>query len=142
MGFNIEIIRKLLPVIMYDRDGFTSLFFDNLFLIDPNLRSIITAEVRDELQSLFESAMQSTLTLFDDPDQLEATLERLGRDTTQAALRQGNNSVFAEALLMTLERIFGEAWNADVEEAWDEAVNFTFGIVLRSMSERVLDVSD
>ncbi|HEX3234112.1 MAG TPA: globin family protein [Gemmatimonadales bacterium] len=96
-------------------------FYDRLFELDPEARRLFAStdmalqEVK--LMRMFDGIVHS----LDRPADLVSEVAALGRRHTHYGVKDADYPSVGAALLWTLEQGLGEAFTAEVREAWSEA---------------------
>ena len=96
------------------------MFYDRLFELDPSLRSLFRTP-REEQALKLGQALAIVVTSLDRPDQVRGAVEAMGRRQVGYGVRDENYSTVGLALLWTLEQGLGEAFTAQVRDAWSAA---------------------
>lgn len=93
------------------------LFYNRLFTLDPDLRSLFKSDMREQGRKL----MRMLGTIVNGLDNLEAlvpTVQDLGRRHAGYGVTDQHYRTVAEALLWTLGQGLGDAFSENVENAW------------------------
>ena len=110
-------------------DSAAALFYNRLFEIDPELRALFTGV---DLHRQGRRLTQTLSSIVEDLDAIEtrlADLSALGRRHAGYGVTDTHYATVGAALLWTLERGLGGAWNEEVAEAWGAA----YGLVAKVM---------
>jgi hemoglobin-like flavoprotein len=94
-----------------------ALFYVNLFEVDPSLRSLFQGDMQRQGERLM-SMLGAAVKMLDKPGTLLPTLRALGARHAGYGVASGHYASVGTALLTTLEQGLGEAWTADVAQAW------------------------
>jgi hemoglobin-like flavoprotein len=99
-------------------DHAAALFYDNLFLAQPQLRELFR---RTDLRAQGEKLMQmiaSAVRLLDAPQTLMPVLAQLGRRHAGYGVKPAHYAMVGSALIRTLEQGLGDAFDVPTREAW------------------------
>lgn len=104
------------------------LFYDRLFEIDPELRSLFKSDLSEQKKKLMQMLVAAVRGL-DDLDALVPVVRDLGARHHGYGVRDEHYDTVATALLWTLEQGLGEAFTPETREAWVEV----YGILAATM---------
>ena len=124
VGLVQESWKRVAPI----KDEAAQLFYNRLFELDPNLRTLFKgdlAEQRRKLMAMLGAAVGS----LDRPDTLLPILRELGRKHMGYGVKTQDYDTVGAALLWTLEQGLGTAFTAEVCDAWSA----TYGLVASTM---------
>lgn len=111
-------------------DAAGRLFYQNLFEVDPSLRSLFKGDIDEQARKLMQT-LAVVVRGMDNLEKVVPAIQALGlRHAGYGVLAQQYDSVGA-ALLKTLETGLGEAFTPSVREAWTEA----YGLVASTMKD-------
>jgi hemoglobin-like flavoprotein len=99
-------------------DHAAALFYDNLFLAQPQLRELFR---RTDLRAQGDKLMQmiaSAVRLLDAPHTLMPVLAQLGRRHAGYGVKPAHYAMVGSALIRTLEQGLGDAFDMPTREAW------------------------
>lgn len=114
----IEIVNKTWRQVLALGDEAAKLFYDRLFEIDPAVRPLFTADNMPEQRKKLMLMLGAAVAGLEDLHALVPVLQDLGRRHVGYGVTEDQYDSVGAALLWTLERGLGEAWNEDVSEAW------------------------
>ncbi len=114
----IEIVNKTWRQVLALGDEAAKLFYDRLFEIDPAVRPLFTADNMPEQRKKLMLMLGAAVAGLEDLHALVPVLQDLGRRHVGYGVTEDHYDSVGAALLWTLERGLGEAWNEDVSEAW------------------------
>jgi len=106
-----------------------SLFYGRLFEIDPALKSLFNndMEAQGNKLMLFLTMVVSAL---DKIDTLVPVIEDMGRRHGRYGVKVNDYQSVGAALLWTLEKHFGAAFNTEVKEAWTAAFTLLASVMI------------
>src|SRR5689334_23173563 len=93
------------------------IFYDRLFQMDPTLRFMFQGNITEQgrkLMQMIGTAVGSLNRL----DKLVPVVEEMGRKHAGYGVRDEHYATVGAALLWTLEKGLGEAFTAEVRDAW------------------------
>lgn len=99
------------------------LFYDRLFSIAPEVRSLFLTPVPEQSKKLMLMLRYTTRSI-DQPEELNATLSKLAQRHTGYRVQRYQYMVVGNALLWTLEKCLGDLWSDEAEEAWASYYRF------------------
>ncbi len=98
-------------------DTAAALFYGCLFELDPSLRPLFPADLKEQGRKLMHMLTVAVRGL-DRLDELVPAVQALGRRHAGYGVRPEHYDTVAAALLWTLEEGLGEAFTLEVKEAW------------------------
>lgn len=104
---------KVVPI----ADTAASLFYGRLFEIDPSLKPLFTYDIKEQGKKLMTMITVAVKGL-DDLNALVPAVQALGKRHTGYGVKDEHYATVATALLWTLEKGLGDAWNDEVKESW------------------------
>jgi methyl-accepting chemotaxis protein len=93
------------------------MFYDNLFELDPCLRSLFKGDINQQAQKLM-SMIGTAVGMLDDMDKLIPILDKLGQRHMAYQVTDVDYQTVAQALLQTLKAGLGEEFTAETKDAW------------------------
>jgi hemoglobin-like flavoprotein len=105
------------------------LFYDRLFEIAPQVRSMFPADMTEQRRKLMMMLAAVVNGLSDLPSILPAASALAKRHTGYGAKAE-HYPVVGSALLWTLEKGLGDAWTPEVAEAWTTAYGTLSGYMI------------
>ena len=118
-------------------DHAAALFYDNLFLAQPQLRELFR---RTDLRAQGEKLMQmigAAVKLLNTPDALMPVLAKLGARHAGYGVKAAHYGMVGAALMKTLEQGLGDAFDAPTREAWATM----YEVVSRTMIDAAAEVA-
>ena len=116
-------------------DTATAMFYERLFEIDPGSRELFQktdlAEQRLKLLQVLSVAVAG----LDDLDRLIPIVENLGRRHAGYGVKDEHYDSVGAALLWTLKRGLGGAWNSETAAAWTEVYGVLSTVMRRAQKE-------
>ena len=112
------LIRKSFSRIEPALDLVAQLFFLKLFRLDPGLRDSFSGPVDVQARKFAAGAKLAMISL-NAEDGLAPTLKLLGTRHRQMGIRKRHYRTMSRALVWTLERSLGKAFDRDTKDAWN-----------------------
>lgn len=116
-------------------DTATAMFYDRLFAIDPGSKELFDntdlAEQRLKLLQVLSVAISG----LDDLGRLIPIVEELGRRHAGYGVKDEHYDSVGSALLWTLQRGLGAAWNPETAAAWTEIYGVLSGVMRRAQKD-------
>jgi hemoglobin-like flavoprotein len=107
-----------------------TMFYNNLFAADPSLRALFRGDIAAQGERLM-AMIGAAVGLLDRPHALLPVLRSLGARHAGYGVRDAHYATVGSALIQTLEQGLGDAFTAEVREAWIAL----YGVVSRTMIE-------
>ena len=98
-------------------DQAAALFYDNLFRLDPSLRSLFRRDMSEQGKLLLQM-IGAAVRLLDSPQRLLPALHALGARHAGYGVREMHYATVGAALLQTLQQGLGDAFTPEVRAAW------------------------
>ena len=112
-----QIIKLTFAQVMRDRDRVGRMFYDRLFSIAPEVKPLFRGDIAEQSRKLMDTLALAVGMLRDMPT-LVITLEGLARRHVGYGVKDEHYDKVGEALLWTLENGLGDAFTAQVRDAW------------------------
>lgn len=106
------------------------LFYNRLFEIDPSLRAMFPADMKEQKIKLMQMLTAAVKGL-DNLETLVPVVRQLGARHTGYGVKEEHYETVAAALLWTLEKGLGDAFTSETKEAWV----VVYGILAATMQE-------
>ena len=116
----IELVQATWPELLPVADTAAKLFYNRLFTLDPSLKSLFKGDMDAQgrkLMSMISFAVKGLHRV----EALRPGLQALGQRHAGYGVRDEHYATVGEALLWTLRGGLGEAFSAEVEQAWASA---------------------
>ncbi|MCI0668750.1 MAG: globin domain-containing protein [Methylococcaceae bacterium] len=110
------------------------LFYNRLFEIAPEVRPLFEGDIKEQGKKLMGVLAVAVRGLSDLPS-IVPTVEKLGVKHLDYGVREEHFPIVAEALLWTLEKGLGDAWNDELKKAWTEAYMLLAGTMIGAMKK-------
>lgn len=116
----IELIRADWKAVVPIAAIAASLFYENLFMLDPHLRVMFRPDMREQKQKLV-AMLTLIVEKLDDDAWLKPVLERLGHRHKRYGVRPEHYGPVGAALIATLREGIGPSFDEAHEAAWGNA---------------------
>jgi hemoglobin-like flavoprotein len=93
------------------------MLFDRIFELAPETRPMFADDIAPQAARTIE-AVRTLVDHLDEPDRVTALLTELGARHARCGVQAGHFPVVGAALLWTLEQGLGDAFSAEVRDAW------------------------
>lgn len=116
-------------------DTATAMFYDRLFEIDPGSRALFeNTDMADQRLKLLQ-VLSVAISGLDDLGRLIPIVEELGRRHAGYGVKDQHYDSVGAALLWTLQKGLGAAWNAETAAAWTEVYGVLSGVMRRAQKD-------
>lgn len=112
-----------------------NLFYGRLFELDPDLKSLFTGDMEEQGKKLMQMIGVAVSNLHQ-LDQVLVPVQELGKRHVNYKVNDADYDTVGAALLWTLQKGLGDAWNDDVKEAWTETYT-TLATVMKEAAATV-----
>ena len=118
-------------------DDAAVLFYQRLFELDPSLRAMFPADMFEQRKKLIQMLAAAVKGL-DHLDRLVPVLEDLGRRHASYGVHDAHYDTVGAALLWTLEQGLGNAFTAEVKDAWIAVYGLLAGTMKNAAKESLV----
>lgn len=125
------IIKATFETLLIKHQEVSSLFYQRLFEVAPQVRDLFPADISAQERKLI-ATLKIVVDSLDNFDSLLATVEDLGRGHVQYGVQEEHYSYVAEALMWTLEHVLDGDMTDDVREAWTQLYSFLSGVMIEA----------
>jgi hemoglobin-like flavoprotein len=132
----VKIIKLTFAQVMSQKDQVARMFYDRLFTIAPDTRSLFKGDMDAQGRKLMETLALAIGMLRDMPA-LVSTLDALARRHVSYGVKDEHYDKVGEALLWTLEQGLGPAFTPEARAAWTAL----YGAVARIMRDAATGAS-
>jgi hemoglobin-like flavoprotein len=130
----ISLIEKSWDHVILNTEEAGMVFYNKLFELNPELRSLFSADVRvqaHKLISMITFVVGKIRTLED----VVKDVKQLGQRHRKYKVEDHHYDAVANALLITLETALGNEWNIEVKEAWIQVYTILSGVMKEGARE-------
>ncbi len=113
------------------------LFYGRLFETHPTLQHLFRGNLEEQIKKLMTmlTVIVNNLTRL---EQIIPTAQKLAVRHIDYGVEEEHYAAVGNALLWTLEQGLGEAWNAEIEEAWTTAYQTLSGVMIAAHQEALV----
>lgn len=119
----IDLVQSSFGLVVPILEPATMMFYDRLFQLDPSLRPMFRTPQPEQARKLAH-VLTVVVKSLSRPEQILPAVEELGRRHSNYGVRPEHYATVGEALLWTLQSGLGEAFTAEVRDAWSSAYLF------------------
>lgn len=130
----IRLLRRNFAVVEQQADIAALVFYRHLFTIDPALRDHFHTSMELQGRKLME-ALQLVMATLENPDAVVPTLEAMGRRHVTYGTQAAHYVAMQQAILQTFREALGAEFTPAAEAAWQVALEFIIGAMLRGAQE-------
>ena len=130
----IKLVQESFARVAPIADQAADLFYDRLFEIAPDVRSLFPDDMAAQKRKLMQTLSTAVGSLHRVEEVLPA-LEDLGRRHVGYGTKPGHYDTVGEALIWTLGQGLGEAFTPAVEEAWTKTYTMIAEVMKSAASE-------
>jgi hemoglobin-like flavoprotein len=127
------LVRRSFIGAMRDPAVFGQSFYDRLFELAPQLRTLFPADLQSQQHKLVQ-ALHVLVRQLEHPDTLEPVLRQLGDRHVSYGVRPAHFAVVGEALIDTLDRLAEQPLDAETRDAWIRLYSGVASTMIRGAS--------
>lgn len=116
-------------------DTATAMFYERLFEIDPGSKELFQKTDLAEQRLKLLQVLSVAISGLDDLGRLMPIVEELGRRHAGYGVKDEHYDSVGAALLWTLQKGLGAAWNAETAAAWAEVYGVLSGVMRRAQKD-------
>ena len=120
-------------------DDAAVLFYRRLFELDPSLQAMFRGDMTEQRRKLMQMLTAAVKGL-DRLDQLVPVVEDLGRRHVGYGVADSHYDTVGAALLWTLEKGLGDAFTAEVKDAWVAVYGLLAGTMKNAAQQSLIGV--
>ena len=118
-------------------DDAAVLFYTRLFELDPSLQRMFRGDMTEQRRKLMQMLTAAVKGL-DRLDQLVPVVEDLGRRHVGYGVADAHYDTVGAALLWTLEKGLGDAFTAEVKDAWEAVYGLLAGTMKNAAKQSLV----
>ena len=127
--FDARLIRESFAHIAASPGPAMEYFFAQLFVRNPEMRSMFPLAMRQHMGTLF-TALERIVWSIDNPGQLSQFLGELGRDHRKFGVRDRHYESVVTAFLETFRHFCGHYWTDAIQRAWEAAFRHACAVMM------------
>jgi len=134
---HIKIIKSTIPLLENAGPALTKYFYQRLFSHEPELQDIfnMSNQANGKQQFALFEAITAYAKNIENVAVLQSAVERIAQKHTSLNIQPEHYQVVGHHLIETLRELTGDAFSADVEEAWTAAYQFLAQIFIDREAE-------
>lgn len=125
------LVQESFKVVEKISDVAADMFYQRLFDIEPDLRSLFSEDLREQKKKLM-GALKVLVNTLDHPDKLIPILEDMGRKHKTYGVVEDHFVPVADALVWTLEEGLGSDFTEEVRHAWTALYSAVASIMIEA----------
>jgi hemoglobin-like flavoprotein len=130
-----DLVQDTWALVVPIADTATAMFYDRLFEIDPGSRALFeNTDMADQRLKLLQ-VLSVAISGLDDLGRLMPIVEELGRRHAGYGVKDEHYDSVGSALLWTLQKGLGAAWNAETAAAWAEVYGVLSSVMRRAQKD-------
>jgi hemoglobin-like flavoprotein len=118
----IMLIKSTFALINTIDDLTARFFYERLFELNPEVQKLFIGNMQTQ-RGKFMATLRFIVDVLDEPETLQATTTRLGREHARYEITEEHYQLVGEALLWSLERALGPAYTPEVHNVWAKLYN-------------------
>ena len=125
----IDVVQRTWQRVVPIADTAANLFYDRLFEMEPELRSLFPADLAGQKKKLLQMLGRAVAAL-GHPEDIVEDLQGLGERHVTYGVKDSHYPLVGAALLWTLEQGLGDAWTHEAKDAWTAAYSLLSSVML------------
>ena len=113
----IQLVQNSFALVAPIADTAAEIFYGRLFELDPSLRHMFKSDMKEQGRKLMQMLSVAVHAL-NNLDSIIPAIQAMGQRHVGYGVTMEHYAVVGEALIWTLEKGLGEAFTAEVKEAW------------------------
>ena len=110
-------VQNTLKMVLPIKETAAKLFYDRLFALDPDLRSMFKGDMAEQGRKLM-TVLATAVGNLDKLDEILPTVQALGEQHAEFGVKPEHYNTVGEALIWTLEQGLTDTFTTEVKEAW------------------------
>lgn len=132
----IELVTSSWEQVLPIKETAADLFYNKLFELDPELRPLFKDDIKvqgERLMNMIDVAVKALNRLTD----VVPAIQAMGRRHKDYGVQESHYDTVAGALLWTLEQGLGEAFTAEVKDAWTQVYTVLATTMITAANEEI-----
>jgi hemoglobin-like flavoprotein len=130
-----DLVQNTWALVVPIADTATAMFYERLFEIDPGSKELFQKTNLAEQRLKLLQVLSVAIAGLDDLDRLVPIVETLGRRHAGYGVKDEHYDSVGAALLWTLQKGLGSAWNPETAAAWTEVYGLLAGVMRRAQKD-------
>jgi hemoglobin-like flavoprotein len=130
-----DLVQNTWALVVPIADTATAMFYERLFEIDPGSKELFQKTNLAEQRLKLLQVLSVAIAGLDDLDRLVPIVETLGRRHAGYGVKDEHYDSVGSALLWTLQKGLGAAWNPETAAAWAEVYGLLAGVMRRAQKD-------
>lgn len=135
MSLDPQLLRRSFELVAEREPQLTLRFYDILFARYPQARPLFGRNAQARQAEMLQSALVSVLDHLEDASWLSETLMALGKKHVEYGVTDEMYEWVGASLLATLAEVAGDAWTAEIRNAWIDAYGAIAALMQRGARE-------
>jgi nitric oxide dioxygenase len=133
----IQLVKSSFQAITPQRNRLAGIFFAQLFVREPSLRSVFKGDLRAQGIELFDG-LAAIVDSLDRLYPIVPALEWLAVQGGRRGVGERHYREIGEAMLAAFRDGLGDAYTAEIEQAWDSAIDRVCAVMVGAMADQPL----
>lgn len=116
----IDLLRESLRLLQTRREAAAEVFYDNLFAIEPDLRPMFQADIREQTDKVL-FAFGAVIAQIHDLDVCREMTRDLAIRHVGYGVEDRHYALVGQAVMATLDGVVGDALSPEARDAWSRA---------------------
>jgi len=135
VSLNVPLLRSSFDLVAPQADLLAKTFYETMFENYPDVQLLFeNVDAEEQQRKLIQSLIVIVKSL-EQPEKLSSFLKELGVRHLDYQVSSVHYPIVQESLLIALEKIAGDAWNEELFDAWNEAIQVISAIMIEGASE-------
>jgi hemoglobin-like flavoprotein len=132
---HIALVQESFQQVASIADQAAEMFYQNLFVLDPQLKSLFRADMPAQGRKLMQM-IGIVVNGLKTPETIIPAVKELGRRHVDYGVRAKDYETVGQALMLTLEQGLGADFTPPVKEAWSATFELLSGVMKRAASSK------
>ncbi len=132
---NTELLETSFTALEPQADILVERFYEELFRQYPEVKPLFENTDQEQQEKKLLASLKLVVGSLRKPAKLKKALHEMGKRHKDYGVVEEYYPVVAKTLLGVMEELAGELWTDEVEEAWDQALNFVASTMLEAYED-------
>ena len=129
MALNVSLLRSSFELVVERQPHLTIRFYEILFARYPQARALFGRRSTEAQAQMLQEALVAVVDHLEDAAWLKQTLAGLGKKHLEYGVTNEMYDWVGASLLATLAEVAGDAWTAELAQAWTDAYGAVAGLM-------------